>query len=142
MTWEYTDYESVSGSSSVCCMWYNRNTQELAVEFWSGDNIYGWKNVSEVEWEQMLASASVGSYVARNIKGVKIGFLPNTDLDGDFEKVEEPTAVSSVPASQAFVVRGTEPFEVTVYANSLEEAVAQVKDGNENVTVTSVTVNL
>jgi hypothetical protein len=55
-------------SSNVESIGYNESTESLFVKFLNGST-YEYKNVPKMEYEQLLASPSVGSYMNRNIKG-------------------------------------------------------------------------
>lgn len=56
------------GSSNVDSIGYDEATQILRVRFLKG-GLYEYRNVPSIEFEQLRNTPSVGSYLARNIKG-------------------------------------------------------------------------
>ena len=58
----------IIGSSNVDSIGYDEATQILRVKFLKG-GLYDYKNVLPMEFEQLKNAPSVGSYLARNIKG-------------------------------------------------------------------------
>lgn len=154
MTWKYTDYEDVLDSNSIHQMWYNRNTRELATEYMHGATIYGWKNVPLSLWDDLVQASrdphlSVGALHAHKVKGKFDGFLPDYSDDGFI--FEPPLRVIGVTAEtedlkqwQAddldFTISGFRPFEVTVKAKSLDEALDKVTSGESGLMIRSATV--
>jgi hypothetical protein len=55
-------------SSNVESIGYSESTESLFVKFLNG-SIYEYKNVPKMEYEQLMAAPSIGSYMHRNIKG-------------------------------------------------------------------------
>lgn len=55
-------------SSNVEAIGYNQETQVLRIWYLNG-GVYDYLNVPEIEFETLKQSPSVGSYLARNIKG-------------------------------------------------------------------------
>jgi len=56
-------------SSNVAQIGYNEDEQLVYVEFLNG-NIYMYKGVPQHEYDNLLTSSSVGSYLHRNFKNV------------------------------------------------------------------------
>jgi hypothetical protein len=56
------------GSSNVESIGYDEATQILRVRFLKG-GFYEYKNVPPMEYEQLRNAPSVGSYIAKNVKG-------------------------------------------------------------------------
>lgn len=112
-TVEYTDSVPVT-SSALQHVWYNRNTEELYVQFHRG-NIAGYSRVPVEKFNALTDSYSVGSYYTANIKDKYSG------LSGDVQlvKAAEPLSANSTPGtlakgSQVFVVvevNGTLKFD-------------------------------
>lgn len=164
---EYTDtIDALDTSDNIETVWYNANSQELAVLFQSGVQVYGWKNFPASLWTEMVQEQagvergdygrSLGRFVNQRVKGRFSGFSLGSEYGTDFVKVTQAgtitvtgslnsATITASPAVSAvvqrtYVVRGTEPFEVSVTASSLEDAVAKVKNGNDKVKVTEVVV--
>lgn len=148
MTWTYTDIVDVLDSSSIDVMWYNEHTKELAVEYMSGMHVYGWKNVPLNVWQELkrqatIPAGSVGQYHAANVKGQYDSFTPEESDYYDtvfdkFQRVLSPAA--AISEDYTYIVRGTRPFEATIMASSMNEALEKVKSQDENIRVTQVTV--
>lgn len=55
-------------SSNVESIGYDADTQTLQIRFLSG-GVYIYRNVPQMEYEQLINAPSIGSYLNRNIKG-------------------------------------------------------------------------
>jgi len=58
----------IANSSNVKAVGYDEDTKTLRVEFLKG-GVYDYIGVPESEHSALMSSSSVGSYIARNIKG-------------------------------------------------------------------------
>ena len=58
----------IIGSSNVDSIGYDATEQVLRVKFIRGD-VYDYKDVPAIEFEQFKSASSVGKYLAQNIKG-------------------------------------------------------------------------
>lgn len=54
-------------SSSVNCLWYNKDKQQLIVEYKNGSQ-YRYNDVTQQQWESLKLSDSKGKFINQSIK--------------------------------------------------------------------------
>lgn len=146
----YTDRIPVN-SSNLNCLFYDRETLHLYVEFKSG-SIAGYRNVPVAEFESLALANSVGKYYNAYIKAPKIGQPRYPTLNGDVELVKRPDKPVDVPAPAVVPFCPESPaaktFKVTflremteeIIATDIDDAVKHIQDSYSNAVVKSVTL--
>lgn len=119
---EFTDsWEDVDDfdSDSVEFVWYNRNTQQVAIEWMDSVNLYVYDGVPFDVVVAAVNADSVGAAVAKNIKQV---YGPGTNLGDRYELSLESVTVKSdsstrefslqPPVTKAYVDNSTKEFSL------------------------------
>lgn len=146
------DYTTKVNSTAVDTIYYNNKTKELYVEF-PGGRLAGYRNVSVNDVYRFVEAPSVGSHYAHYIRG-KFSGINTADVVLKSVKAKAPAGVvadnsgwgsgsvstgsfHSTPKgkfSVTFVVTQT----VEVPADTMEQAISSVRQGNPSAEVLEV----
>jgi phosphoribosylamine-glycine ligase len=132
----YTDSFLCTGSTNLEAVYHDRDTGNLYVEFLNG-TIAGYRNVPQTTYRGLASATSRGGYYNANVKGKFTG-IDTSNVD-DFEK-RSYTSTVSISGQTTYVVRGSAEVEITIVANSVDEAVAKAKEKSKTLKVTEVAV--